>query len=99
MTGNRRPTFVVDAAIAEHFKILRFVALCRLRVIEAVGHAHALHWNLTNAVHDAWLWQLGGLKDGRRYIDEVVELMPNLSFACDALWPMHNRSVAGAAPI
>ena len=99
MTRNRCPSLVVDASIAEHFEVLRLMSLRRVGVVEAVDHAHALHRNLTDAVHHIWLWYLSSLKDRRRYVDEVVKLVSKLPLTGDPLRPMHDHPVARAAPV
>lgn len=49
--GDGGPALVVGAPVAEHLEVLRRVPLLGLRVVEGVGHAHALqratclvHW-------------------------------------------------------
>ena len=49
--GHRGPAEVVDRPVAEHLEVLRLVTLRRVGVVEAVGHADALHRALRDAVH------------------------------------------------
>ena len=56
--GDRRPAAVVDAAVAEDLEVLRLVALGGGRVVEAVGHARALHRRLGDAVDQGRLRQI-----------------------------------------
>ena len=57
--SDRGPTLVVDAAVAEHLEVLRLASLGRIRVVEAVGHAHAVQRHLLDAVHERRLRQPG----------------------------------------
>ena len=43
--------------------------------------------------------QPGGLEDGRRDVDDVVELVADLALGLDAVRPVDDRAVAGAAPV
>jgi hypothetical protein len=60
MAGHCAPTLMVDAAIAEHLEVLRFVPLRRLGVVEAVEHARSLERALLHTVDD------GRLRDASR---------------------------------
>ena len=48
---------------------------------------------------DRRLGQAGRLEDGRRDVDDVVELRADLALGLDALRPVDDRAVAGAAPV
>ena len=52
MLGHGCPTLVIDAAVAEHLKILRFMAFGGAGIIEGVQHADAFHRLLLDAVDD-----------------------------------------------
>ena len=43
--------------------------------------------------------QSGRLQDGRRDVDDVVELVAGLALVRQAVGPVHDRAVAGAAPV
>lgn len=60
------------------------------------GHADAFQGRLLNAVHHGRRRDVSGLEDGRRDIDDVVELVTCLAFARNAFRPVHDRSVARA---
>ena len=47
---HRGPSFVVDAAVAEHLEVLRLAPLRRLWVIERVQHADAFDGALLDAI-------------------------------------------------
>ncbi len=94
--GHRRPSFVVDAAVAEDLEILRLMPLGRLGIVEAVSHARAVHRLLTDAVHAGWLGDAGGLQHRGGDVDDVVELIADLALRLDSLRPAHDHPVAGA---
>ena len=99
MLRDRRPAFVVDAAIPEHLEILRLVLLRRLGVIEGVQHADAFDRVLLDAVHRGRLREAGRLQDRGSHVDDVVELQADLALALDPLRPVDNGPVARAAPV
>ena len=74
-----RPAAVVDAAVADHLEVLRLVLLGRGRVVERVGHAHALHGALGDAVHVGGLRDAGRREHRRRDVDDVAELGAHLA--------------------
>ena len=96
---HRRPALVVDAAVAEHLEVLRLAPLGGVGVVEGVAHAHALDRLLRDAVNRRRLGQAGRLEHRRRDVDHVVELAAHLALGRDALRPVHDRAVAGAAPV
>ena len=99
MLRHRGPALVVDAAVAEHLEVLGLVPLRRLGVVERVEHADALDRVLLHAVHRDRLGQSRRLEDGRRDVDDVVELRADLALGLDALRPVDDRAVARAAPV
>src|SRR5215467_8620398 len=99
MPGHGGPALVVDAAIADHLEVLRLSAFRCLRIVEAVVHTYALHRYLRDAVDHVRLGQLRRVENRRCYVDDMVKLMPGLAFGLNALWPMDNCTVAGAAPV
>ena len=68
-------------------------------VLEGVAHAHAFVRSLLDAVHEGRLTEAGRLEDGRRDVDDVVELVPDLALGVDATRPVHDGAVAGPAPV
>ncbi len=74
MPGHGGPALVIDAAVAEHLEVLGLTPLRRLGVVERVQHARALDRRLLHAVHDGRLRQSRRLENGRRDVDDVVEL-------------------------
>src|SRR5262249_12340499 len=99
MPGHGGPALVIDAAIADHLEVLRLSAFRCLRIVEAVDHTYALHRYLRDAIDHVRLGQLRRIENRRRYIDNMVKLMAGLAFGVNALWPMDNCTVAGAAPV
>ena len=71
---DRRPSLVVDAAVAEHLEVLRLAPLGGFGVVERIQHAGALVGRLLNAVHDGWRRNPRGLEHRRRDVDHVTEL-------------------------
>ena len=61
--GDRAPALVVDPAVAEHLEVLQVVPLGRVRLVEGVQHAGALHRRLQHAVDHGRLGQPGRLQD------------------------------------
>ena len=55
--------------------------------------------HLLHAVDADRLGQTGDLQDGRGQVDHVVELLAQLAAGLEASWPVHDRRVAGAAPV
>ncbi|SID61144.1 Uncharacterised protein [Mycobacteroides abscessus subsp. abscessus] len=97
--GDRGPALVVDPSISEHLEVLRFMPVGRLAVVERVQHAGALDGMLLNAVDEHRLWYSSGLQDRGRNVDDVMELATNFGLRGDALGPVHDRAVAGPAPV
>ena len=93
------PALVVDAAVAEHLEVLRRPPVVGFSVVECVPHAYALDRLLRNPVHGARLGDSGCVEDGRRDVDHVVELRAHLARRVDAVRPVHDRPVAGSAPM
>ena len=74
VSGHRGPALVVDAAVARHLEILRLAPLGRLGVVERVQHADAFDRALLHAVDEDRLGQAGRFQNGRRNVDDVMEL-------------------------
>ena len=96
---HRRPSLVIDAAIAEHLEVLRLVPFRRPGVVERIEHADAFERRLLHAVDHGRMRQAGGLEDGRRDVDDMMELAADLALRLDAFRPVHDRAVARAAPV
>src|SRR5688500_2729052 len=99
MDGAGKPAIVVDGPVAEDLEVLGGVAVRGLSVSEGIDHAHSFEWPLHCSVHALRLRQSRCLKDGRSYVDNVVPLRTHLVLSGDALGPVDNHSVAGAAVI
>ena len=52
-----------------------------------------------DAVHDLRLVDAGRFQDGRRDVNDVMELGPQLALGLDCLWPMDDQRVARAAEV
>jgi hypothetical protein len=88
---------VIDAAVADHLEVLGLVPLVRLRIVERVRHADAVQRLLQHAVDQGRRGQLRGFENGRRDVDHVMELRADLALRLDAVGPVDDRAVAGAA--
>ena len=71
----------------------------RCRILERIGHAHALDWRLRRTVDRLRLRQLGRLENGRRHVDDVVELAAQPALCLDSLRPVDHHAVAGSAVV
>ena len=96
---HRGPALVVDAAVAEHLEVLCLMLLGRLGIVERVRHADAFDRMLLDSVDEGRLGQAGHFKDGWRNVDHVMELGADFALPLDSLGPVHDRSVARAAPM
>src|SRR5207249_9281877 len=63
---------ILDAAVAEHFKVLGLVPVLRLGVRERVNHAYPFDGRLRRTVHRLGLGQAGRFEDGRGDVDDVM---------------------------
>ena len=52
MPGHGRPAFVIDAAVAHHFEVLRLVPLFGFAIVERVCHRDAFDWLLHDTVYE-----------------------------------------------
>ncbi len=96
---HRGPAPVVDAAVHEHLEVLGLVALRGVRLVEGVEHARALERCLLDPVHEARMRQPCCLQDGRGHVDDMGELGAHLALGRDAVGPVDDGAVAGAAPV
>ena len=96
---HRRPPLMVDATVAEHLEILRLVPLRRLGVVERVEHADAFDRRLRQTVHRKRFGYAGRFENRRSDVDDVAELRANFALGLDALRPVDDGAVAGAAPV
>ena len=94
-----RPPLVVEGTVAHDLEVLRLVPLRRLAVVEGVKHARAFDRVLLDAFDGDGLGQPRRLEDCRRHVDDVAELVTDLALGFDALRPVDDRAVAGAAEV
>ncbi len=99
MLRHRRPALVINAAVPVHLKVLRLMSLGGHSVIEGVRHADAFDRALLDPVDEDRLRQARHFQDGGRDVDHVMELAANFSLGLDSPGPVHDRAVAGAAPV
>ena len=90
---------MVDAAVAEHLEVLRLAAFGSVDVVERVRHADAVQRHLLDAVDERRLGQPGDVEHRRGDVDDVMELRAHLAPGLDARRPVHDRAVAGSAPV
>ena len=97
----RHPTFMIDGAVAEHLEILRGAPGRRLgvRLVPRIGHAHAVHRTLLDAVDRFGLRNAGRLEDGRRDVDDVVELTADAAHVVDVAGPGHGHALGRSAEV
>src|SRR6185503_3221960 len=91
---HRRPSLVIDAAVAEHLEVLRLVSIGSLGVVERIEHADAFDGPLLHAVDRRRLRKLRRLKDRRRHVDHMMELRSDLALALDPARPVDDGAVA-----
>ena len=94
MARDGRPALVVDAAIAEHLEVLCLARLGSVGVVERVGHADAVQRHLLDAVHERRLGEAGYVEDGRRDVDDVMELAADLAARLEPVRVVHDDAVA-----
>ena len=98
MDGAGQPAVVVDGAVAEDLEVLGLVPApspwrrqtCRpcSRLRSGSGR---------RPVHPLRLGQAGRFEDRRRDVDDVMPLRPHFALGLDALGPVDDHAVAGAA--
>ena len=71
---------LVDAAVAAKLEVLDGMPVLRAPVIEAVEHARAFHRRLLHPFDEGRLRQTHRFENGRRDVDDVVELVAHLAF-------------------
>ena len=99
MARHGGPPLVVNAAVAEHLEVLRLMPIRRLCLVERIEHAYPFDRLLLYPVYRDRLRQPRRLEDGRRNIDDMVELPTHLALGSDSLRPVHDRPVARPAPV
>ncbi len=92
-----QPGIVIDAAIAEDFKVLRLVSVLRFGVVKRVKHAHSLNGSLQRAVHDFGFGQSRRFENRRSDVDDVMPLRSNFPLGFDAVRPVSHESIASSA--
>ena len=70
---------MVDATVDHHLEVLRMSASWHRRIIERVHHRHAVDRLLRNAVEYVRERHADGFVDGRRDVDDVVEVRADSS--------------------
>src|SRR5687768_11087052 len=90
---------MVNAAVAEHLKVLGLMPLTRAGVVEGIHHAHAFDGLLLHAVDGGRLRETGGFENRRRDVYYVMELRPDLAFCFDPFRPVHDGAVARTTPM
>jgi len=69
----RQPAVMVDRAIADDFEILGEMAVRRMRGVERIDHAHALHRHLLGPVDRLRIGQACRFQNGRRDIQRLLK--------------------------
>jgi len=95
----RGPAFMVDAAVAKHFEILRLMPLGGFGVVEGVSHTDALEGGLLDAVHDLGLREASDIEDGRGHINDMSKLRTDFPFGFDPPGPVDDGTVPRSAPV
>jgi hypothetical protein len=93
------PAIAIYAAVGDHFEVLGLTLRRRIRIglVESVGHADAFDRLLLDAVDRLRRLDAGGFKDGRRDIDDVVELVADAAGIIDVAGPRDREALPGAA--
>ena len=97
--ADRPPAVVVDRPVAEHLEVLRVVVGLRLRVVEGVGEADAVHGRLADAPDRGRRLDPEQVEHGRDHVDDVRVLRADLALALDLLRPRDDERVAGTATV
>jgi hypothetical protein len=97
--GDRGPAFVVDAAVAHHLEVLGLTPFGRTGVVERVRHAHSVQRHLLEAVDEVGLREPCHVEHRGGDVDHVVELGADLALGLDAIRPVDDCAIAGAAPV
>src|SRR5438132_1619532 len=93
------PAIMVNGAIAKHLKVLDCMTVFGFGIIEGINHRRPIEWKLLGAVHHLRKRQTNCFQHSRCNIYYVTKLRTDLAFGFDSFGPMHNHSVAGAAPM
>ena len=99
MLRDGSPTIVVNPAITDDLKILGRMTLLGPWVIKRIPHADAFDRVLLNPVDEPGFRQISSIEHGRRDVNDVTKLRPDLTLGRNALGPMHHGSVTGTAPM
>ena len=86
---------MIDGAVAEHLEVLRG-ALGRgvgVRLVPGVGHAHAVHRALRDAVDRLRRRDAGRFEDGRNDVDDMVKLAADAAHVVDVAGPRHGHAL------
>ena len=92
---------MVDRAVAEHLEVLRGAPgrSVGVRLVPGVGHAHAVHRALLDAVERIRHRDAGRFEDGRNDVDEVVKLAADAAHVVDVAGPRHGHALGRAAVV
>ena len=100
--GRRRdPAVVVDGAVAEHLEVLRGVPGrgVGVRLVPCVGHAHAVHRALRDAVERIRRRDAGRFEDGRNDVNDMVKLAADAAHVVDVAGPRHGHALSRPAEV
>ncbi len=94
-----KPAILIETPVADNLEILDGVLLIGIAIVKAVHHAGALDRDLGYTVYYRRLRNARGLEDGGYYVDDMGELLPNLTLGLDAVGPVNHCAVACAAEV
>ena len=99
MEAGGHEAVVVDAPVAHHLEVLGATFAGRVGIAERIAHRGALDRHLPDSVYPGRRLDAGRLQDGRRQVDDVVELGTQPSGVGDPAGPRDGQAVAGAAEV
>ena len=99
VSRHRGPSLVIDAAVAEHFEILRLVPLGSLGIAEGVQHADTLDRHLRHAVYRDRFGKPRGFEECGGDVDDVMKLRADFTLSLKSVRPVHDGTVARSAPV
>src|ERR1039457_6386492 len=93
------PPILVDAAIADHFKVLQVVMAWRAGIVEGIDKTLAFQGDLLYIVDHVGKLDAGGFIDGRRNIGHMSELRTQSACILDVRRPGDNERIARTAQV
>ena len=99
MTCRSDPAVFVERAISQHLEVLDMARARGFGIVEAVHHAHALDRFLFHAIYLCRLGKLCGLENGRRDVDDVMELRADSAGIFNTVRPCDHERVARATQV